>query len=937
MIKRFFQTQDHTEVLQRAFEAIAQGRLDYTNLKEISALLLETEDYENALCLYNAWVSNTASVMLDIAFADVGDIMLLAGDAARARGAYESSLQLNPSSARVRDVLATLTLQAATGGSGPNDAETIDMLFLANTIVGCHLGSKGDYIGSQRHLVIAYNLKPDNITAVNNLFSAEIVLGHYLDSRGGHAEALLSFERAHSIKPDDPSVINNVSVTNAFIGCKLAIAGNYVEALTHFERAHSLMPNNQGVIHNLFEAHANIGCQLAIAGNYIEALTHFARANVLMPNNSGIENTLADTHAIVGYQIASTGNYVEAIAHFERAHHLMPNSSGIIHNLNAMLTNLGCKLASDGNHIEALILFERAYILMPDSHGVIHNLITVLTNIGCKLASSGNYIEALTHLERAFALMPNNPGVTRNLADSHTIIGCQLASKGNYIEALTHFERAHVLIPDDMSISHNVLTIHINVGWQLAREGDFAGAQRHAALATLVDPASKLHQGLLACSLIFSGEYNKAIPLVLSYAKDDPQLKTFFGAITLSGRRPSLTAKKEQKIRDKIDRAFSQQGQSGLLPYLTSRNIDSINEIDRLGRGYLKGRKVAVILMEYLNTNSLNMKAPLPTMICDALSDAGCDYAFFPADDISFPEYYGSEIRRKNGPKELQTLREKIYEYRPDYIYLDTKYVGEQFSLNSHFFSEIKKNLPVKIIGLVEDSISDVDLGLEHWNPVVDIFQTFEPNHVISDAYAKEAGLTYYKVMPPERAKKYGHKTYPIFCPPSKAFDRMPVPRDIESSFVGSLHGTRPYWAPLIHEFFPLSRIFSFNRSGGSLSTDEYASVLSRSMIAFNFTHRYGPIFSVTARTFEATQSGALLMEHTGDIGSYFFTPFVHFVPFRNADEMAILYDFFTNNRAYMDRIATEGRAFQGRHHDRRYFFPLIIRAIEHIERHGTI
>ncbi|MCG2691213.1 hypothetical protein L6272_00105, partial [Microgenomates group bacterium] len=112
-------------------------------------------------------------------------------------------------------------------------------------------------------------------------------------------------------------------------------------------------------------------------------------------------------------------------------------------------------------------------------------------------------------------------------------------------------------------------------------------------------------------------------------------------------------------------------------------------------------------------------------------------------------------------------------------------------------------------------------------------------------------------------------KPYVYFwVPKDKAvFYNPKITRDIDVSFVGTL---RPGRAKVIN--YLRKHKVPVLVKGGDLSTKEYAEILQRSKISLNFS-RSGWLPVVTARSFEITACGAMLLEEAGPETAKLFTP----------------------------------------------------------------
>lgn len=135
----------------------------------------------------------------------------------------------------------------------------------------------------------------------------------------------------------------------------------------------------------------------------------------------------------------------------------------------------------------------------------------------------------------------------------------------------------------------------------------------------------------------------------------------------------------------------------------------------------------------------------------------------------------------------------------------------------------------------------------------------------------------------------------------SAVFFNPKLKRDIDVSFVGTLRSQRKK----VIDYLTKQGIKVLVR-GGDLSTKEYAEILQRSKISLNFSCS-GWLPMVTARSFEITGCGAMLLEEAGPETAKLFIPGKNYVPWFSKKDLAGKIRCYLSHDQEREAIAESG------------------------------
>lgn len=211
--------------------------------------------------------------------------------------------------------------------------------------------------------------------------------------------------------------------------------------------------------------------------------------------------------------------------------------------------------------------------------------------------------------------------------------------------------------------------------------------------------------------------------------------------------------------------------------------------------------------------------------------------------------------------------------------------------------------------------------------PVVAIWGDLESPEQVKLSQ-KLAGVVDFNIYTATSVALHGIKTkkpYIYFWVPkdSTVFYNPKIKRDIDVSFVGSL---KPARAKVIN-YLSKHKVQVLVK-GGDLSTKEYAGLMQRSKISLNFSYS-GWLPVVTARSFEITACGAMLLEEAGPETAKLFIPGVDYVPwFSNKDCLKKIRYYLKHDQA-REEIAKSGCGRCSRDYSAIRFWQLVLGMIE--------
>jgi hypothetical protein len=178
-------------------------------------------------------------------------------------------------------------------------------------------------------------------------------------------------------------------------------------------------------------------------------------------------------------------------------------------------------------------------------------------------------------------------------------------------------------------------------------------------------------------------------------------------------------------------------------------------------------------------------------------------------------------------------------------------------------------------------------------------------------------------IAPGGEADKHAESQSKLFCTACPVNPRnfyRQTERSFDVSFFGS-YGTylRAFWlasvARLSKRLALHDNLRGHDRTSDCPTMAEYAAIMRGSLMVLNFSARSPGIKIMTGRVWQATSSGVVLLEEANEPVEYYFVPFVHYIPFENARQLAHMIEFFKKNGDWAERISHSAAEFCAQHY----------------------
>lgn len=315
--------------------------------------------------------------------------------------------------------------------------------------------------------------------------------------------------------------------------------------------------------------------------------------------------------------------------------------------------------------------------------------------------------------------------------------------------------------------------------------------------------------------------------------------------------------------------------------------------------------KILFLFPQYIYNSKNYIECEYKRLWFDTAIDAGfINCQIFYTDNISYS--YPSAGEREN---DMKSLKELIQVFLPDVIFSDINFQGNESGVNPQFFEYIRQTFSLKVIGMIGDAWGDHGTNLmQYWSPSVDLLLYAAPpedkHHVLV-------------------SKLPNIFLIPLAVNPNSYYNE--IPKEIDVYFSGSLSwGLRPFWLPFLRNTVRnhalKAVINSHNREASiAFNHDTYEKYTRTSKVIVNFSSRNynsNPVKALTGRAWQAIASGALLLEEDNEPIKHYFTPYVHYVPFKTVPDLEFLINFFVKNAEYRDLISQAGFRYCNEHYN---------------------
>ena len=356
---------------------------------------------------------------------------------------------------------------------------------------------------------------------------------------------------------------------------------------------------------------------------------------------------------------------------------------------------------------------------------------------------------------------------------------------------------------------------------------------------------------------------------------------------------------RDQDIQRRLDMALTQwEANRCTVPYLQQQHGLPGSESIFAMR---PAKRILLVLRKYFLSRSDSREHELAVFFQASARAVGLETLFFPADPFLNP----AAITPEKQYSELDRLGRLILSAKPDLVIFDdlcNQQFGSEFigpEVYRKVFCALKAMHPFKLVGLYADA----------WMPkswtILDLTSSFLD--VVWPLAACSAAS--WERFP-------GTRVFWAPIPyPDHHFAVQPSGKDINAAFVGGLfdyNSPRGVWLTLIKlRRIPCQLFLSTHTMSGSkagATPEEYAAFMSRLRISVNFSARATAKKVMTGRAWESIIAKSLLLEEDNEEIKRFFVPFVHYIPFKNIDELQAYLSFFERNESA--RRAMAERAF---------------------------
>ncbi len=361
------------------------------------------------------------------------------------------------------------------------------------------------------------------------------------------------------------------------------------------------------------------------------------------------------------------------------------------------------------------------------------------------------------------------------------------------------------------------------------------------------------------------------------------------------GNQGSSHRLSEESIRHRIDSACEKFSQSGSTSPFLSECLIRPGESTPWRKG-----KVLLVMRRHFFNRPDSREHELAFFFRRTAEAVGMEVTFFPAEPFLDPVM----ITPDEQYAELDRLVRLILTTTPDLVIIDNlcmptqggEFIGRE--VFREVFSELKRKMRFLLVAHYPDAWAP------HSQPTIQFVEGFSDVIWQQNSEIKPSRET-------NRARMFNAPTPYL----ESVFRNQNGIKDIDGAFVGGVFDynfPRAIWLTLVRERKLPCEIFLTNHTASGCpagrSVEEYGSFMSRIKISVDFSSRNESQKIMTGRAWESILSKCLLLEEDNDEIRRFFVPFVHYVPFRNLEELEGYLDFFLRHEDVRQQIVE--RAF---------------------------
>jgi hypothetical protein len=295
---------------------------------------------------------------------------------------------------------------------------------------------------------------------------------------------------------------------------------------------------------------------------------------------------------------------------------------------------------------------------------------------------------------------------------------------------------------------------------------------------------------------------------------------------------------------------------------------------------------VATVFAKHIHSNPAYIETDFYHHFYESALSAGLKAARFAADKLVYDRKYLSLKPEPTRPlsEEIAELTAFLEATKPDLVVFDGNYVPTENTIEPQYWIDQKQRLGFKLLTVVGDCYDGLTV-LRWWKDCSDAILGFHPNSV------QLIDVPHAIVLPN--------------LPFDDASFNPSMEKDIGVLSIGSATRDRPTWtAPLEVAGVPVHSLLHDRSAGSAPSRAEYYSLLGRSKLTFNNGYVTAKTNILTGRFFEGLLSRSLVLQEVGAPVEDYFSPYIHYVPVANVDQLISFARFFMESEPWRARIA---------------------------------
>lgn len=567
--------------------------------------------------------------------------------------------------------------------------------------------------------------------------------------------------------------------------------------------------------------------------------------------------------------------------------------------------------------IRALVHCQKIFFFLtlrhnPSYQQVTHHRFAALRRrtalLGARLALTQTLrgLDALETAKRSVAADPLWP-------KAYLILGKVFASRSEHIDATAQFRRAIVLgVP-------NIGHAYCRLALSYEAIGDIDRAV-NAYLSALKRQKKyyPAYLGLqrLAFNAYFAGDIDEALRIytLCNNSGTNNRLLKFYADFD-PGPTKDFESRAEEMARilraawDKEDAGENKPPQC-----FWDMKQEQQKSSELLARFVKEKKRVLILHSEYIahdNQGKNYIKHDLTIAYEESARACGLDHKVFYWDDIY---QLRGELNMTFPLGCLRKLEEIIEDYRPHVILMDTNsnlpMLDLAYPLNNDWIIAQRRKYGCSFVGMMSDAYGMIGRSiLTYWRKSLDLVVAYEPSPETEKDTAADI-----MILPVPVPRRY-------FFAPRRSYRKPQI------CFIGS---TFKYMRATSLVMMEKANLPVFVRGGNRTkdcpSIDEYSATMRQSLATVNFSARDADLpwdenmNCITARVYEAMNSGCVVLEQDNRSVEYFFTPYAHYLPFHSMDELVFVSRFILEKPEIAAELARRGEAFAGQYSDEMFW-----------------